>query len=67
MEELGDAVWELDTASQTLIFTRIVRTTAGIEGLVVSSAIHHVTLEIVRPLKMMSIFLLVINSILSNM
>jgi hypothetical protein len=52
-EELGDAVWELDMTSQTLIFTGIVRTTLGIEGLVVSSAIHHVTLEIVMPLEMM--------------
>ena len=52
LEELGDAVWELDMASQTLIFTGIVRTIVGIKGLVVSSAIHHVTLEIVMPLEM---------------
>jgi len=55
LEELGDAVWELDMASQTLIFTGIVRTTVGIEGLVVSSVIHDVTLEIVIPLEMMLI------------
>ena len=53
LEELGDAVWELDRASQTLTFTGLVRTTEGIGGLVVSSVIHHVTLEIVLPLERM--------------
>jgi hypothetical protein len=53
LEEIGDAVWELDMASQTLICTGISRTTIGIEGLVISSSIHHVTLEMVMPLELM--------------
>jgi hypothetical protein len=53
LEEIGDGVWELDRASQTLTFTGLVRTTEGIRGLVVSSVIHHVTLEVVLPLERM--------------
>lgn len=53
LEELGDVVWELNRASQTLTFTGLVRTTEGIGGLVVSSIIHHVTLEIIIPLDRM--------------
>jgi hypothetical protein len=53
LEELGDAVWELNRASQTLTFTGFVKTTEGIGGLLVSSIIHHITLEIVLPLERM--------------
>jgi hypothetical protein len=53
LEEQGDAVWELDRTSQTLTFTGLVRTTEGIGGLLVSSVIHHITLEIVLPLERM--------------
>ncbi|CAJ2662621.1 uncharacterized protein LOC123885335 [Trifolium pratense] len=53
LEEMGDAVWELDRASQTLTFTGFVKTTEGIGGLLVSSIIHHITLEMVLPLERM--------------
>lgn len=53
LEEQSDAVWELDRTSQTLTFTGLVRTTEGIGGLLVSSVIHHITLEIVLPLERM--------------
>ncbi|KAK2411492.1 hypothetical protein QL285_046765 [Trifolium repens] len=50
---MGDAVWELDRASQTPRFTGLVKTTEGIRGLLVSSIIHHITLEMVLPLERM--------------
>ncbi|CAJ2636902.1 unnamed protein product [Trifolium pratense] len=53
LEEMGDAVWELDRASQTLTFTGFVKTTEGIGGLLVSSIIHRITLEMVLPLERM--------------
>ncbi|XP_045787277.1 uncharacterized protein LOC123882461 [Trifolium pratense] len=53
LEEMGDAVWELDRASQTLTFTGFVKTTEGIGGLLVSSIIHHITLEMVLSLERM--------------
>ncbi|WJX94910.1 hypothetical protein P8452_76285 [Trifolium repens] len=53
LEEMGDVVWELDRASQTLRFTGLVKTTEGIGGLLVSSIIHHITLEMVLPLERM--------------
>jgi hypothetical protein len=53
LEDTGDAVWELDRASQTLRFTGLVKTTEGIGGLLVSSIIHHITLEMVLPLERM--------------
>ncbi|WJX30234.1 hypothetical protein P8452_18797 [Trifolium repens] len=52
-EDMGDVVWELDRASQTLRFTGLVKTTEGIGGLLVSSIIHHITLEMVLPLERM--------------
>ncbi|KAK2417356.1 hypothetical protein QL285_039665 [Trifolium repens] len=53
LEDMGDAVWELDRASQTLRFTGLVNTIEGIGGLLVSSIIHHITLEMVLPLERM--------------
>ncbi|KAK2396558.1 hypothetical protein QL285_058207 [Trifolium repens] len=53
LEDSGDAVWELDRASQTLRFTGLVKTTEGIGGLLVSSIIHHITLEMILPLERM--------------
>ncbi|CAJ2662674.1 unnamed protein product [Trifolium pratense] len=53
MEEMGDASWELDRASQVLTFTDFVKTTEGIGGMLVSSTIHHITLELVLPLERM--------------
>jgi hypothetical protein len=51
LEDPRDDVWEINLATQTLIFTGLVRTTTGFGGQPTTTIVTHETTEMILPLQ----------------